>query len=295
MMPGDLLQLIPQAGMLVFVVAGMAAMGLALAVGRIAEPLRDLRLVGGLLLANFVLVPAAAVATVRLLPVAPGASTAIVLVGCVAGAPFLTKLAQLAKGDIALAVGGMVLLMVVTVGYAPLVVPRLLEGATVDARQIALSLVATMLIPLGAGLAVRARFAAPAARAQPAFARASTIGLVIGLAGGVVVSWRDIVGSVGTWIFVGTAIVVVAGIAAGWLVGLGRPPRDRAVLSLATGQRNIAAAIVIAGSIGGDPVIYTVVAALVVTLSLIAVAAAVGRRLGAAVSVQPAGGSPAES
>ena len=47
------LLLVTQVGMFLFIVAGMAAMGLSLTVPRIAQPLRDLRMVGLLLLVNF--------------------------------------------------------------------------------------------------------------------------------------------------------------------------------------------------------------------------------------------------
>jgi BASS family bile acid:Na+ symporter len=57
-----------------------------------------------------------------------------------------------------MAVGTMVLLMVVTVGFAPLVLPLAVEGVQVDAGQIAGSLVVFMLVPLGVALAVRARY-----------------------------------------------------------------------------------------------------------------------------------------
>ena len=114
--------------MLVFVVGSTAAMGLGLTIARIVEPLRDLRLVTALLVVNFVVVPATAVVATRLLAMTPAAASAVALLGCVAGAPFLPKLAQLARGDVAIAVGSMVLLMVVTVGYAPLVVPLAVPG-----------------------------------------------------------------------------------------------------------------------------------------------------------------------
>ncbi len=55
------LVLITQVGMLTFVVASMAAMGLGLTLQQIVEPLRDLRLVLLLLAANFVIVPVVAI------------------------------------------------------------------------------------------------------------------------------------------------------------------------------------------------------------------------------------------
>ena len=52
------------------------------------------------------------------------------LLGVAAGAPFLPKLTELAKGNLPFAVGIMVLLAVGTVGYLPLVLPLLLRGST---------------------------------------------------------------------------------------------------------------------------------------------------------------------
>ena len=133
--------------MLVFVVGSMAAMGLGLKVQQILEPLRDVRLVLLLLAANFVVVPIVAVGAGKLLPMDDAASTAVIIIGCCAGAPFLPKLAQLAKGNVALSVGAMVLLMVFTVFYAPIVLPLVIQGAEVDPWDIASSLILLMYDP----------------------------------------------------------------------------------------------------------------------------------------------------
>jgi predicted Na+-dependent transporter len=260
---------VAQVGLLAFVVAGMAAMGLGLTLAQIAAPLRDVRLVASLLVVNFVVVPAAAVAAGRLLPMDEASATAVILIGCVAGAPFLPKLAQLAGGDPALAVGSMVLLMVLTVLYAPLVVPLVVEGATVSAGDIASSLVLYMLLPLALGLVVRARYPQLADSWVGPAGQVSSVGLVLGIVAAVLVTWQDILGSLGSWLFVGTAIVLVVGLVAGYLAGAGRATSDRQVLALATAQRNIAAALVVASSLGGDAIVRTLVAALVIPIVLI--------------------------
>ena len=72
-----------------------------------------------------------------------------------AGAPFLPKLVQGAKGNIAFGVGLMVLLMVVTVVYMPFVLPLLLPDVSVNPWDIAKSLIVLMLIPLAIGLLFR--------------------------------------------------------------------------------------------------------------------------------------------
>ena len=285
-MLSEILSVITQVGMLLFVVGGMAAMGLGLTVSRIATPLRDVRMVLLLLLVNFVVVPAAAIAAARLLPMEQDAATAVVLVGCLAGAPFLPKLAQLAKGDVALGVGSMVLLMVVTVGYAPIVVPLVIPGVTVDPLAVAQSLVLFMLIPLGIGLLIRSRLPELADSWVGPAGQASSVGMLLGITSALLVSWQDVVGAIGTWIFVGVAIVLVAGLASGWLAGVGRPG-DRVLLGLATAQRNIAAAILVATTIGGDVVVLTLVGALVLPIVLIVLAGAIGKRVDAPAAASP--------
>jgi predicted Na+-dependent transporter len=284
----DVLTVVTQVGVLVFVVAGMAAMGLSLTVAGIVGPLRDARLVVGAVVANFVVVPAVAVAAGRLLPMDDASAAAVVLVGCCAGAPFLPTLAGLARTDAATAVGVMVLLMVLTVVVAPLLVPLVLEGATVAAGDIASSLVLYMLVPLGLGLAVRARYPDLAAHLTAPFRRASSSGLVIGIVSGLLVTWREVLGSVGSWIFVGTAIVLVTGYVAGLVAGAGRTAADRTLLGLASAQRNISAALVIAASLGGDTIVRTLVAALVIPIVLIVLAGELGRRSGRTAPLGPA-------
>ena len=52
----------------------------------------------------------------------------IIILAFAAGAPFIPKLVQFAKGDIALAVGTMTLLMVLAVIILPIMLPLFLPG-----------------------------------------------------------------------------------------------------------------------------------------------------------------------
>ena len=126
---------------LVFVLSSMLAMGLGLKVAEIMAPLRNIRLVAMLLLANFVYHALGRRSLVRILRLDEPLAVGLLLLGVAAGAPFLPLLAQIAKGNLAFAVALMVLLMVVTVGYLPLVLPILLPGVCVNPMQIARSLI----------------------------------------------------------------------------------------------------------------------------------------------------------
>ena len=162
-----------------FVVSSMLAMGSGLTIRQIIEPLRNARLVVLALLANFVLMPLGALALAKVLWLDDPFAVGLLVLGCAAGAPFLPKLAELAKGNLAFSVGAMVLLMVVTVGYLPVVMPLLLPGVTVDPWNIARSLVLLMLLPLAAGLALKARYEDLARRVKPVLDRISNISLIL--------------------------------------------------------------------------------------------------------------------
>src|SRR5262249_46841481 len=129
---------------LTFVVSSMLALGFSLTVAQIVNPLRDLNLVIRALLANFVLVPVAAYALKTFLPIGESYGIGLMLLATAAGAPFLPKLVQLARGDVALGVGLMVLLMIVTVAYIPIVLPLVLPGVSINPMDIASSLVVLM-------------------------------------------------------------------------------------------------------------------------------------------------------
>jgi len=266
---------------LVFVVSSMVAMGLGLKVAQITAPLRNLRLVSLSLLANFVLMPAAAVVLARVLRLDEPLGVGLLLLGVAAGAPFLPKLTQIAKGNLAFAVALMVLLMVITVGYLPLVLPVLLPGVSVNPAKIARSLVLLMLVPLAVALAVNAKLPAAAARAKPLFDRLSSLGLILVVVLLVVVNFNKVLSVFGTRAILAGMLFIAFGYAVGW--ALGGPAADtRPVLGLGTAQRNIAAALVVGGQSFSNPsvVVMVVVVAIVSLLILLPMSRLLARKAG---------------
>lgn len=281
------LQVLTKAAMLVFVVASMGGIGLSLTVRQILGPLRDLRLVSQVLAVNFVLVPVLAVLVVAVVPMDVDARTTVLVLGCAAGAPFIPTLSKQAGGEQTLAVGLTVVLMVVTVGYLPLVLPVVTDGLTVSAGDIATSLVLFMLVPLAIGLAVHARYPDLAAHLAPRASHASTTGLLLGVGAGLLVAWRQIVGSVGSGVLVALLVLVAASLALGAAAGWGGTGTTRRTTALATAQRNISAALVVAAQVGGDVVVLTTVAALALPVVLLLVAGELGRRATATAAPTP--------
>ena len=264
--------------MLVFVLSSMLSMGLGLKVGQITAPLRNLRLVAMSLLANFALMPAGAVVLGRVLRLDEPLRVGLLLLGVAAGAPFLPKLAQIAKGNLAFAVALMVLLMVITVAYLPLVLPVLLPGVSVNPAKIARSLVLLMLLPLGGALAVNAMLPAAAARAKPLFDRLSSLGLILVVLLLVVVNFNDVLSVFGTHAILAGLLFIALGYAVGW--ALGGPGADtRLVLGLGTAARNIAPALVVGSQSFSNPsvAVMVVVVAIVSLLILLPLSRALAR------------------
>jgi BASS family bile acid:Na+ symporter len=222
---------------LAFVVSSMLAMGLSLTIPQILAPLRNARLVALALAANFILVPAVAYLLSRVIPMAQPLQIGLLLLGTAAGGPFLPKLAQIAKANIAFAVGLMTLLMVVTVAYLPLVLPLLLPGVKVNAGQIALTLALEMLLPLAVGLFVKARYADMAAQYQPTMAQVANISLVLLLVLVLGLNIDKVLHLIGSGALLAVLLLAVVGAGSGYLLG-GPGQGTRRVLALGTGQRN---------------------------------------------------------
>jgi BASS family bile acid:Na+ symporter len=265
--------------MLIFVVSSMLAMGVSLTVSQIFDPLRNVRLVVLALVANFVLMPLGAFALAKVLWLDEPFGVGLLLLGCAAGAPFLPKLAQLAKGNLPFGVGAMVLLMVITVAYLPIVLPLLLPGVTVNPVRIAQSLVLLMLLPLAIGLFVKARYDATAARVKPTLDWLSNVSLILLIALITVVNFDKVLQVFGTRGILAGLLFIALGFCIGWM--LGGPGNDtRPVLALATAQRNIAAALVVGSQSFSDPkvVVMVIVVAIVGLIILMPLSRALANR-----------------
>jgi bile acid:Na+ symporter, BASS family len=242
----DLLIRGANASVVVFVISSTLAVGLGLTVRQILAPLRNGQLVALSLLANFVMAPVVAIALARVLGLDEPLGVGLLLVGVAGGAPFLLKLADLAKGNMPFAVGLMVVLMVIIVGYMPIVLPLLLEGVSVNPANIARSLILLMLIPLAAGLALRAWHPPGAARVRALVAPVSSISMIFVVTLTTAGHFRSMLSILGSFGIVAAVVFIAISFAIGWVLG-GPGVDTRGVLSLGTAQRNTAAALVVAG------------------------------------------------
>jgi predicted Na+-dependent transporter len=275
---------------LLFIVASMLAMGMSLSMAEILQPLKNVRLVVLALLANFVLVPALAYLITLIIPLDQSLQIGLIVLSTAAGAPFLPKLVQGAKGDIAFGVGLMVLLMVVTVVYMPIVLPLLLPGVSVNPWDIAKSLIFLMLIPLAIAMLIKSHSADVAAHWQPVMNKISGLAILVLLVVGLGLNISNIISFFGTGGIFALLLFIVGSLLIGMLLG-GRDAGVRSVMGLGTAQRNVAAAILVsAQNFSGTMTLpYVLMAAILLLLILMPTSKRLGARSPA---VAPAASTP---
>jgi BASS family bile acid:Na+ symporter len=139
-------------------------------------------------------------------------------------------------------------------------------------------LVYLILIPLAISLFVRARYANAAASAQPIFAQASNLSLLILMVLMVVLNFNNVIGLLGSGGLLASLILVLISVGGGYLLG-NFSGADNWVQALGAGQRNIAAAMVVATmNFGNDEVVMVIVYSLIGLVIMTPLSLELGKR-----------------
>jgi BASS family bile acid:Na+ symporter len=264
---------------LLFVVTSMLAMSLSLSLQQMTQPLKNVRLVILALLANFVLVPLLAYVITKVIPLEQSLQIGVILLGTAAGAPFIPKLVQGAKGNVAYAVGLMFLIMVVTIFYLPFILPLLLPGVEVNPWDIAKSLIVTMLVPLVIGMLIKSHSPDVADHWAPVMQKISSLSILILLVVGLGLNISNILSFIGSLGIGAMVLLIVGALVIGLLLG-GRDPGVRNAMGLSTANRNGAAALLVATQnfSGTDTLPFVLVGTVLMLLILLPVAKRMGAR-----------------
>jgi predicted Na+-dependent transporter len=265
---------------LLFVVTSMLAMSLSLSFEQMTQPLKNARLVIVALLANFVLVPLLAFVITKVIPLEESLQIGVILLGTAAGAPFIPKLVQGAKGNVAYAVGLMFLIMVVTIFYLPFILPLLLPGVEVNPWDIAKSLIVTMLIPLVIGMLIKSHSPDVADHWAPVMNKISGLSVLILLVVGLGLNISNILNFIGTLGIGAMVLLILGSLLIGLLLG-GRDPGVRSAMGLSTANRNGAAALLVATQnfSGTDTLPFVLVGVVLLLLVLLPIAKRMGVRV----------------
>ncbi len=262
-----------------FVVSNMSALGLGLTLRQIRVPLGNLRLVVFAAITNFIIVPLVAVGVGQLFGLAATLATGLLVLGLSAGAPFMPKVAGIAKGDVALSAGLVVLLMVGTTMYMPVVLPQVVVGAQVDSLRVTRFLVLLMLLPLVGGLMLRARRPVFAGRLRHILDQVSTGFLIAAIVVVMTVNFDAVLRISGSGAITAALLFTLLAALAGWSLGTGGVAQ-RSVLGLAAGFRNVPVALIVTLQNFEDPdvSVMVIITTFVALLVLVPAAWIVGLR-----------------
>jgi predicted Na+-dependent transporter len=240
-----ILQQFANLSVLIYIVATMLSMGLNFFPKQFLEPLKDKKLILKSLTANFILLPIVTFIILQVIPLDQGLAIGLVLMAAGAGSPFMLKLVQFMKADMAFAVGLMLILSIVTLIYMPLVLSILLPGISVNPTSIAVSLLVLIFLPLIIGTTIKSRYGEIAKTIQPTFNQISNIFIFIVIILYLGLNYKDFLAVFGTGALIAALIFVLAAFTIGYLLG-GPSKNTKSVLGMGTAIRNSSAAFVVA-------------------------------------------------
>lgn len=261
----------------------MVTIGLGVAIRDVSVVAADRALLLRAVTANYVLVPAVVVGLLLLFRAPPMVAVGFLIPAVCPGAPYGPPLTAMAKGNVAMAVGLMVLLAASSAILAPLLLGLLLplmakgQSLQVDVGKMLATLAVTQILPLCAGLYIVYLKPVFAGRLKVPMVRVSTmlnltlLSVIIGFQFRMLAEIR-FVG------YVGMLTLLAATVLAGWSLG-GPGSANRKSMTLSTSIRNVGLSLVIVtGSFAGTAAVTATTAyGLLQTVLMALVALAWGR------------------
>jgi BASS family bile acid:Na+ symporter len=255
-------------------IAIMLSIGLTVTFEEVLASARHIRLVVLGLVANFVLVPLVTAGLLYVFQTPPLVSAGFLILAVCPGAPVGPTFTSIAKGDVSLATGLMVILAGLSAALAPALLTVLLgwlspespEGnLDIEYLQIAGTLLITQIIPLGIGLGMHEW--APGLSGwlvKPTSLVANV--LLLAVVGLILATQYQTLGAFRLRGWLGMLLLLAASLGIGWLCGGTAQPARRA-MAVTTGVRNAAVGLVIvSANFAGTPAVTAVVAYALVSI-----------------------------
>ena len=243
----------------------MALIGLRVTFADLGRVARNWRLVGRAAVANYVLVPAVAVGLLVWFEANPMVAAGFLILAVCPGAPFGPPFAGIARANVPVAVGLMVILAGSSAVISPLLLQLLLpwisggEAPRIDLPGMLGALLITQLLPLLCGLLTRHWRPQFADRLLDPLELVSKI-LNLSVAGLILATQFPMLVEIRLWGFVGMLILLVASLVIGWLAG-GAEREIRKTMALTTALRNVGVGLVIVtANFSGTPAVSAALA-----------------------------------
>jgi bile acid:Na+ symporter, BASS family len=233
----------------VFLAGTMLGIGLKVGKDELLSVVRDKNWLVRMLVANFLLIPAAGVLATRVLTMKPENALALILLACAPGGMGALQFLSKKKEAAALAYGGgtTVLLSFLSIVISPVLIALALPAGmtlTVPYGRAILFLSVFMLLPLIVGILVNGTSEAAASKLAGPVALIGTLAFVAVMVKLLVLTkWAK--GEMGKRGIIGIILIILISMLIGWLLG-GPRKFTRPVLATACSMRNIALAMAIA-------------------------------------------------
>lgn len=268
----------------------MVLIGLRVTFAELGRVAGNWRLVGRAAVANYLLVPAVAVGLLVWFDANPMVAAGFLILAVCPGAPFGPPFAGIARANVPIAVGLMVILAGSSAVISPLLLQLLLpwisggEAPRIDLPGMLGALLITQLLPLLCGLLLRHWRPQLADRLLAPLELVSKI-LNLGVAGLILATQFSMLLDIQLRGFVGMLILLVASLVIGWLAG-GAGGDVRRTMALTTALRNVGVGLVIVtANFSGTPAVSAALAyGIVEVFGSLLVAFWWGRRAGKATS-----------
>jgi BASS family bile acid:Na+ symporter len=243
----------------------MVVIGLRVTFAELMRVACDRRLLTRAAAANYLLVPGAAVVLLVLFDASPVVAAGFLVLAVCPGAPYGPPFAGIARANVPVATGLMVMLAGSSAIASPILLQMLLPwvggGASsrIDATEIVAALLGTQLLPLLLGLMVRHRLAQLALRLLGPLELISKL-LNLSVAALILATQLHMLAEIRLRGFLGMLLLLVASLGIGWLAG-GPDHGGRRTMALTTSLRNVGVGLVIVtGTFGGTPAVSAALA-----------------------------------
>jgi BASS family bile acid:Na+ symporter len=261
----------------------MLTIGLGVKISEIVAVAKDWRLVLRAMVANYVIVPAAAVGLLLLFKANEMVAAGILIAAVCPGAPYAPPFTSLAKGNVVTAVGLMVILAASSALLAPLLLGLILptfagnQDLQINAGKMVMTLIVSQFLPLCAGLYLCQKKPVLAGKLKVPAGRLCTLLNLILLGLILSVQYR-MLAQIKLTGYLGMLALVALALFGGWSMAT-TGSANRKTLAVTTAVRNVGVALVIASSSfpGSAVITATTAYAIFQTVAIALVALAWGR------------------
>lgn len=250
---------------LIFLVSAMLGCGLSLKPKQIVAPFRSVRLGISSAIVSYLLVPLIAVMTSTIIGLEEPLKIGLVIFSMAAGAEAGPKFVGIAKGNVGFSVGLLAAQLCVTIIYVPLILSMLLPEVHFDHLKLLLKLCATVALPIGVGLFLKARHERIADRLNPYVHKISSVFMLLMALLIIVVNHEGLYGLLTSGAMLAAPIFIIASFITGYLFG-GPDLGTRQALAIMSGARNASISLMIVSQVFNDPKITMMIVLTVVLM-----------------------------